>query len=384
MEEISLQDYVVINEGRAKILVPNPRKYLRDDGVVEPAWAPVFYNPYMAPNRTLTNLIIVNSTVLSSSPKTFAEPLAGVCVRSIRVLLETTVTSAFASDIDSRAVYICRKNKLLNGIDNLVIEKNDANKFMLELDYKSMKIDVVDIDPYGSPIYYIQQAAKMLAKEGILIFTATDLGTLEGKYPITAKRRYNINVVKTSFSKEIAVRGLLASVARILFMLDRGFHPLFAFYDKHYVKLAIKIQHSTKLAKENLNKIGSVCIDKNGFPVFPCNNKVKKIGPLWLGDLWDVTLVNRVVYGIDSNHAWRKTLPTYIINKIRRTREEAKIPVPYYIRIDKLYRNTKKEMKPIEKILDEIRELGYKASRTHFDDISIRTNAPLSEIQKIL
>ncbi len=379
-----LQDFVVINEGRAKILVPNPIKYLREDGVVEPAWAPVFYNPYMAPNRTLTNLIIANSIVFSGSPKTFVEPLAGICVRSIRVLLETTVTSAFASDIDSRAVYICRKNKLLNKIDNLVIEKNDANKFMLELDYKSMKIDVVDIDPYGSPIYFIQQAAKMLAKEGILIFTATDLGTLEGKYPATAKRRYDINVFKTSFSKEIAIRGLLASVARILFMIDRGFQPLFAFYDKHYVKLAIKIQHNTKLAKENLNKIGYMCVDKNGYPFFPCNNKMKKIGPLWLGDLWDIVLVEKIVNSIEGNHEWRKTLPTNIINKIHRTKEEAKIPIPYYIRIDKLYRKTRKEMKPISKIIEEIRELGYQASRTHFENVGIRTNAPLQEIKKIL
>ena len=57
---------VEIKEGLAKVLVPDPSKYKRPNGVYEPAWAPVFYNPKMKENRDIAVLALTTYLKLNS------------------------------------------------------------------------------------------------------------------------------------------------------------------------------------------------------------------------------------------------------------------------------------------------------------------------------
>ena len=53
--------------------------------------------------------------------------------------------------------------------------------------------------------------------------------------------------------------------------------------------------------------------------------------------------------------------------------------MPYY-NISALTKIYKKESKQMKKAITELKEKGYKASRTHFDNHGLKTNAPYKEI----
>jgi len=60
--------------------------------------------------------------------------------------------------------------------------------------------------------------------------------------------------------------------------------------------------------------------------------------------------------------------------------EECKINSPYYNihELAKMYGI--KRIPKIEKVIEKLREIGYKASRTHFDPLSVKTNATVRDI----
>lgn len=382
--------FTLVEEGMARLLVPDLSRYRRPDGQPEPAWAPVFYNPVMRDNRGLTVASV--RAYQGWRVKGFADPLAGACPRAIRVLLETGVEEAYASDIEPLAVSVCRANKLLNGLSGrLVVERSDANAFMYKLDYEGTPVDAVDLDPYGSPVYYVQAAARLVAKKGLLIATATDLGPLEGKYPSVALRRYGALVFPTSFSKEVAVRVLMAGIVKLLAPLDRGVRPLLAYYDKHYIKLVLEVNHSKSEATSAAGQMGYICIDANQMPhgywsmeEWPIRQGGgecwRHLGPLWLGPLWDKGFVEKLVEA-----AGQTGLSAAALRRLGVIREEAGVASPYYYRMDLVHKLAGKGMmEPPQATVEKLRALGYSASRTHLDPRGIRTDAGLQDILDIL
>ena len=85
---LDVEDYIVINEGKARLKVPNPRKYVRPDGVYEPSWAPVFYNPRQVFNRDISTLALKVLVKTFPHPVKVLDALAGTGVRAIRYALE--------------------------------------------------------------------------------------------------------------------------------------------------------------------------------------------------------------------------------------------------------------------------------------------------------
>ena len=383
--------YIIAREGMARILVPDPKKYLREDGRLEPAWAPVFYNPEMTDNRTLTvTSIIAYEKVFGTRLKMFAEPLAGIGVRSIRVLLETKglVERAFACDVNPLAVHLCRLNKLLNNIsENLVVECSDANTFLLKLDSDCVPVDVVDIDPFGSPIYHVQPSVKVLAMGGLLIATATDLGVLEGKYPEVCLRRYGARIRRTIFCKELGSRVLIGSIARQAAMLDRGIKPLFVMYDRHYLKVVVEVVHSKAAANKTMSSIGFYAVSRTGdyaetlhYEELSLNNRVSDkviIGPLWIGPLWDKTFVEELAKQADGLSSRRKKILEVIVR-------ESLVESPVYYRVDKIFSKISPRIPPMKKIIEIIEKEGHRASRTHFDPMGIRTTMSYKELFDLL
>lgn len=377
----------IIKEGKASILAPRKELYVRPDGVFEPAWAPVFYNPVMMDNRSLTVLSSLVHGDLGNKIKNFAEPLAGSCIRSLRMIIEADVEKAYANDIDPYSVYICRANARLNDVsDRITVFNTDANLFTLKLDNLGIPIDYVDIDPYGTPIYYLQTSIKLIAKRGLLSVTATDIGTLEGKYPYKAFSRYGVLVGKNSFSKEVAARVLLYVVSRFSAFQERVIQPILTYYDKHYVKIIVKVEKASSAMINDMKKnIGYIVMDNSGLPLTTINveesteireNK-KILGPLWVGSICNNDYLEKIIkYSINEVVQLSKEA----LSKLKIIFEECKINVPYYFNLPLIAKIHKTNIPKITHILEALKNKGYLASRTHFDLLSVKTNAPLDEV----
>jgi len=124
--------YKIIEEGKAQIKVPKEGKISRE--------LPVFYNPVMEFNRTVSVLLFK----AYGRKMQIGLPLGGSGVRAVRFLKEvpkSLIKEVWINDIDKEAVKIIKANLKMNKVKAKVFNK-DANMFMLE----SQGFDYVDIE----------------------------------------------------------------------------------------------------------------------------------------------------------------------------------------------------------------------------------------------
>ncbi|MGB9726063.1 MAG: hypothetical protein ACP5I2_00050 [Fervidicoccaceae archaeon] len=380
----------IAREGRALFYIPISSSYIRKDGKIEPSWMPVFYNPYSAINRDMTILGLRAYQKMGERTRTFVEPLSGICVRSIRVLLETLSDDifAYASDIDSLAIDYCRRNAELNNAQTrLFSERSDARLFMLKLDSDQVPVDSVDIDPYGSPIYYFDSAIKSIGKRAFVSLTATDLGALTGRYGDTALRRYGARIYETQFSKEVGARVLIGSFVRAASYLEREVEPLFVFYREHFIKALFRVERSKSGSVNAAKRLGFLCINEEGaltsaIPLgdVPEGGCKKMVGPLWIGKMWNRDFVLLMK---EESIAHDGILPetSAAISSIM---GEMDIEALGYYRVDEICSSLKVNVPRFQKLIEALKQMGYSASRTHFDRKGIRTNAPISDVKRAI
>ena len=95
-----------------------------------------------------------------------------------------------------------RENARMNDIDIDIINEDLASHLT------SSRYSYIDVDPFGSPVPFLDQAVRSVLSGGILAVTATDTAALTGSIPRVARRRYGITLVKTPHMHEISCRAL--------------------------------------------------------------------------------------------------------------------------------------------------------------------------------
>ncbi len=327
---------MIIQEGRARIFVENINE--KGPGRIQG----VFYNREMVFNRDSTIFLLKNLGVRNALDAT-----AATGVRGIRMILEASVNTVI-NDSDSHAYEIILKNVELNGI-RARVENRDANSLMAENRY-----DYVDIDPFGSPVPFIDIA---LRSGRILGISATDTATLSGRNA-RIKRRYLADIQGLRGNHEIGVRVLLGYIGRMAARFDLGIAPIFSFWRKHAYRVYVRVKRGVGNAKKTMNNIRNTPLG----------------GPLWVGDLHDFEfLKNAKVPDIPTRKEFEKMLSLWKNEKFF-----------LYYSIPEICSELHKSQPQIKEIIEKLREIGYEAYRTHFSPQGVRTNAPRDEIARVI
>ncbi|MFQ5891611.1 MAG: tRNA (guanine(10)-N(2))-dimethyltransferase, partial [Candidatus Methanofastidiosia archaeon] len=129
-------ELVEFREGKARILAPKFEKLT--------SRAKVFYNPEMSFDRDLSSLLISSS----ADRLEVCDALSGTGIRGIRYALECK-SKVHLNDLNPKSYKLIKENLKLNNIE-AEVSNIDANILLREI-----KFDVVDIDPFGSPVYYL-------------------------------------------------------------------------------------------------------------------------------------------------------------------------------------------------------------------------------------
>ncbi len=373
---------VIVEEGLAKIIIPNPEKYKRPDGVLEPAWFPVFYNPLMKLNRDLT-ILVVRESFKSGF---FIEALGGTGVRGVRLAVEAGL-DGIINDVDPLAYRYIRRNIRLNKLEDKVYPyMHEANSLLNNFTFTGIVVDYLDIDPYGSPIPYIDSAVKPLGKKSLLGVTATDTGPLTCSHPAKMLRRYGVRCVDTDFSKELGLRVLIYNLVFRAAGQDVALKPIMSYNYKYYYRVFFASERRARSAFRILDECRGYiwfCSDNYDRKIIREPVLIEKnckhqhvIGPLWICRLGDKEFIDRISRVTDPLYSEATSLARKLIDEID-------IDQPYF-RYDKLFGYHKKNMPPIDVFIKKLKELGYKATRTHFDPRGVKTNASILEIHKII
>jgi len=363
-----------IREGRAEILAPAQSLTRKSEA---------FYNPAMEYQRDLTMSALRVFQKMSGKRLAVCDPLAGTGIRSIRILKEVgNIERIVMNDRNPKAVEIMKKNVENNpgsGGAEIVISNKNANMLFLE---NRSAFDYIDIDPFGSPLRFISDAGQALRPKSLLACTATDTGALCGSFASTCLGRYGIKVCRTDFFKELGVRVLATSTMLELSGQGMAFEPLYT-HANHYFRVIGLAKRSRSALTAQMKRIRFVaycshCLYRSSetaaeCPV--CGKKLEILGPLWTGKIRDAVFCRKMLEDLRSG-GYRKTKELEAAL--------AEIDEPFYYDTPKLFRLLKRTPQKIGHIMDDLRKMGYDASRTHLCPTGIKTDAPHPEVLEML
>ncbi|MEM1585889.1 MAG: tRNA (guanine(10)-N(2))-dimethyltransferase [Candidatus Bathyarchaeia archaeon] len=396
MENLNLGFPVeAIREGMIDIIIPRLESFKRGFWDYAPARAPVFYNPKMRTCRDIAVLSLQSYQNIVNRDLSVSEPLSGCGVRGIRFAKEVKgVKSVYLNDISERAYQLAKYNVRLNNLDEKVFVSNeDANLFLSRHAAPRSRFDFIDIDPFGSPVPYLDSAIRALRDGGLLALTATDMAPLCGVYPKVALRKYYGLSLRTEYCHEIAIRLLAGCLALVAARHNIGIRILFSHSTRHYTRLYALIEYGAEKADETLKNMGYIlhcfkCFHRETHQNMPalveckvrcpeCGSMLRVAGPLWLGRIADENFCNKLEENLerdDFNHIGHEA--RRIISLVR---SEVDAPITYYV-IDKICDRMGSPTPPLKEVINCLLSMNYKALRTYFHAKGIKTDAPASII----
>ncbi len=387
----------IIQEGKVKVLVPRLKAFVKSPSEYAPSKAPVFYNPVMELNRDIAVLASQAYQRTLNREFTVCEPLAGCGIRGIRFATEVEgVEKVVINDINAKAFQLASYNVGMNELSERVVVKNeDANFLLASYGAPRKRFDVIDIDPFGCPVSYLDSAIRALRNGGLLILTATDMAPLCGVHPKACIRKYGGKPLRTEYCHELAVRLLAGSLAMTAAKYEMGINIIFSHSTDHYVRIYATAKYGAKKADENVRNMGYIlhcfkCLHRE--PVkglfliehsgkcSECGSKIDVAGPLWLGKLFDGQFCELV-----QKEVKRRTFKQG--GKIRKIltliENEVEAPITYYV-VDKLCDTLNLPVPPVKKVIEALNERGFPAVLTHFNSTGIRSSASASDIKELL
>jgi tRNA (guanine26-N2/guanine27-N2)-dimethyltransferase len=156
----------------------------------------------------------------------------------------------------------------------------------------------VDLDPFGSPIQFLDAALQSLSRTGVVEVTATDTAALTGSSPSSQARRYQAKGLVDAYAHDDAVRLLIATVATTAARLDKVVTPLLALFDGHHVRISLLVRTSKSEATAIRKSIGWRVRCKDvpyRFVQHPSPEDLPNAsGPLWIGPMWHSDIAGRM------------------------------------------------------------------------------------------
>jgi tRNA (guanine26-N2/guanine27-N2)-dimethyltransferase len=364
-----------IKEGTTHLFVPE--KTLSHTKGPSTSKTTVFYNPVMEFSRDVS--ILVLREFVQERKLKILDGLAATGARGVRIANEVEGNFQIVlNDHNPKAVEVIKKNIIQNTLENCSVENKKMNTLTSLEDF-----DYIDIDPFGSPVQFIDASLQSLRKNGMLAVTATDTAPLCGSSPKTCLRRYDARSIKTSYSKETGARILASYCVRLAAKYEIALKPILSFFADHYMRIHFTLDKGARKTDSILKEVGYITHDPKtgerkkviGFPEELGKSQIA--GPLWIGDLHDISFVESMKLK-DSLGTIRR------LSKYRELWiEEANMP-PFFYDQNEIASLTKTQPLSLTDMLKRLEEEGFLASKTHFSPTGFKTDADIKEISDLV
>jgi len=356
-----------INEGATEVLVSKGKKNPRGPGSKQGV---PFYNPSMQLNRDLSVVLCQWFVNNRKKPPVFLDGLAASGIRGFR----------FANEIDGDfEITINDWNQDSFNLINKNIEKSkkkniQACNYNLNTLLSQNKYDYIDIDPFGSPVYFIDSAVKSIKNKGVIACTATDTATLCGVYPNVCWRRYSAAPFHSVVMKEVGLRILLGFLCRAAGVYDKAIEPLVCYCTDHYFRVYVRVTNGVSKANKSMSNLKTIKSGENlGF-----EQTNKDIGPLWTDKLQNKKVISQLITILFGKNLGTKKELWKLLDLLE---EEADAPMFFYT-TDSLASFFKTSPLKRKALFDKIKKEKYDVFQIHFSPTGFKTNAPLKTIEK--
>ncbi len=341
-----------------------------------------FYNPAMGLNRDLSVLLVADYAARRGREIDFADALAGTGARSLRVAHEVAgEVRVHANDANPFAVAAIERGRAANGVapEKLIASNREAHAFLAARRY-----DVVDVDPFGSPMPFLDAAVRATRHGGLVCVTATDTAALAGTYPRVCQRRYGAQPLPlVNWRREVGLRILAAAVVRAAGRFDRAAEPVMCIAHDHWMRVVARLEDGRGAGDRAWRQVGYAWEDLDGAPAttrhlneVPRDAPLGVGGPLWLGPLHDAQLIDRLQAATDLPLA----RPRATVALLELLGEEANGP-PFWWGLGDLQARLGAPQPKRRELLARLEEAGHFASRSHIEPQAVRTSANAAQMR---
>jgi len=360
-----------VREGSVEITVPE------QDGS---AGGNVFYNPVQELNRDLTIAVLRAYREREARAETYLDAMTASGVRGVRAAADGWDVTC--CDRDPDAIALCRENLERNDLAADTVSR-DVNALLHETYF-----DIVDLDPFGTPIPYVDAAFR--GTRNLLCVTATDTAPLCGAHFESGVRSYDAIPRNTEYHAEMGVRVLLSALIRTGARYDIAPRPLVTHATKHYVRTYLELDRGATEANQHLDGLGYVyhcehCLyrtcERSRIADPPracpeCGHGVQTAGPLWLGRTCDPEFVDAVETHLGDDLGTVERASDLL------DRLASELPEPTHYDQHRLCKRWGRPAPAMDDFLDDLREAGYEVSRTHYGGTTLKTTADVTEIRE--
>ena len=371
-------DAVLIQESSTEFYIP--REIVN---ISPPPKVPAFYNSLAHFKRDILVSLINGSSSLIDFKIKFADIMCGVGVTGLRIAKEcSNVNQIILNDLNPVALKFTENSIIKNNLEKKCqISKDDANHFLSQYTLKENRFDFIDIDPFGTPVPYLDSSIRAINIDGIISLTATDGAVLCGVYPKVALRKYGSESLHTEYAKEIGVRLLFGALAFSAARYNLGIEPVFCHVDKHYSRIYARIvsnfsvfDHFMGYIFHCLNCGFRSCINKINIICNICSSSGLICGPLWIGSIFNKEIISQTL---------KQDIPINVSNLLALSLNEISLPPTYY-ETDNISQILNISSFSVSDIINRLTQNGFSSSQTIFSSKGFRTNATFSEIKQLL
>ncbi|KAI0341600.1 N2,N2-dimethylguanosine tRNA methyltransferase [Trametopsis cervina] len=371
---------------------------------------------------------------------TILEALSATGLRSIRYAKEIPLVKyVIANDLSSTAAEAMRRNVELNGLGEQVqpgtdtsrddpegrtivkrakvrVNEGDACALMYNHRSANERVDVVDLDPYGTAAPFIDAAVQCVTDGGLLCVTCTDLAVLAStNYAEKCFSNYGGVPVKTEYCHEAALRLVLHTISTSAARYGRYIQPLLSLSIDFYVRLFIRVSSSPLEVKRLSSKNSTyyVCSHCQSFYDQPlgrtvatvhegtgavnhsfkiqagppvsdrcpeCNSALHIAGPMWNGPIHDKEFVSRVLQHVQDDEQKYGTSPRM---KGMLTVAKEELETPFYFTPSKVSSFFHCVCPSLQDMASALLHAGHLVSRSHACPGSLKTPASREVIHDI-
>lgn len=365
-----------VREGDVEVEVQQAR-----DGASEGSGEGVFFNPTMELNRDLTVATLRAYREREPRAESYLDAMAASGIRGVRAAAEGwDVTCA---DVDEEAVALARRNFEANDVDGEVVQR-DANALMHDSVF-----DVVDIDPFGTPIPFADAA--FANTRDLVCVTATDTAPLCGAHFESGVRKYSTVPRNTEYHAEMGLRVLLSAMIRTAARYDVAARPILSHVSRHYARTYLELDSGAQAADDCIDELGYVhhcedCLHRThefgllSHPPENCpacgSNRVLTAGPIWLGAVADSEFALAVREAVTDDFGEAKQARETL------TSVADELDTPTHYDQHRLCKQWTRSAPKMDAFLEALREAGFSATRAHYHGTAFKTDATVAEIRE--
>jgi tRNA (guanine26-N2/guanine27-N2)-dimethyltransferase len=385
---VAEKDIVETREGSTRLLIP---ALSLTENI--PLKVPAFFNPSAKLSRDVSILAyraFLEDT--TSKKKTFGDSFSGTGARALRVAVEVPeMEEVYMNDINPLAIGLSRKASELNFVTRKCnFSVNEVCKFLITHPTRDeQRFGVVDLDPFGSPAQYVDCLLRSVLDSGLISVTATDTAVLCGVYHDVCFRKYYGRPINNHYANETAIRLVLSLIALTAARLELSIHPLFVHSYLHYIRIYVKVKLSSSRASNVYDDLGYLrhcfkCGNRELIKEYDrsevcdmCRNSFRLGGQLWISKLFDKNFIKRMAnYNLKTSNNGNYDH----MNKLLSICLDESDDIPYYFLVDEIASKLKTSPLPVQKVIEKLSAVGYRASKVSLNARAFKTNARINEI----